>query len=112
MYSKTSIWTAAEKLVGWSASTNAQYNLISDDLKTSDSGYYVNEIPGVTVNLLSYVAIEKMVCDYLPAVHEAETYKVIDSFLAKQKKDLASKELLSNVTLIQGYNDLRSQIDR
>ena len=61
---------------------------------------------------MNYVPIEKMVCDYLPAIHEAETYKVIDTFLAKQKKDLTTKELLSNVTLIQGYNDLDMTITK
>jgi hypothetical protein len=112
MYSTTEILTAATGLVGWSSSTDAIYDSISSALKASSSGYYVNELPGVTVALLNYVPVDKSVCDYLPAIHNSETLKVIDAFLAKQKKDLATKELLSNVTLLQGYDDLDKKISQ
>lgn len=51
-------------------------------------------------------------CDYVTSVHESESLKVIDTFIAKQKKDLATKELLSNVTLIQGYDTREFTISR
>ena len=70
----------------------------------------MNDIPGITVGLLQHVANEQNVCDYVTSVHEAAGIRVIDQFLAKQKKDLNTKELLSNLTLIQKYNDLDDQI--
>lgn len=101
MYTKSTIITALSGLVGWKSSTDDNYDSIP--YTTSSAGYYVNDIPGITVNLLNYVTGEQSVCDYITTVHESEGLKVIDTFIAKQKKDLASKELLSNITLIQSY---------
>ena len=79
---------------------------------TSDSGYYVNDLPGITLGLLDYANNETTVCDYVHSVHQSETIKIIDAFIAKQKKDLQSKELLSNTTLIQAHNELDLEITR
>ena len=110
MYTKSTVLTAASGLIGWRSSTDDNYDQIGD--RSSSSGYYVNDLPGITVGLLSYATEEASVCDYVAAVHESETLKIIDAFIAKQKKDLASKELLSNNTLVQTYNDLSLEITR
>lgn len=110
MYIKSTIITALKGLTGWKSSTDSNYSSIP--YKTSSSNYYVNDLPGVTVGMLTYSINDQSVCDYLTSIHESEGLRVIDAFVAKQKKDLASKELLSNITLIQTYNDLDYQISR
>ena len=61
---------------------------------------------------MTYARNEFSVCDYVNAVHESETLKVIDAFIAKQKKDLSTKELLSHNTLVQEFDDLNYAITR
>ena len=95
-------------LVGWKQSTDSHFAEIP--YITSSSNYYVNDLPGVTVELLDYAKNESQICDYVTAIHQSEGIKIIDTFVAKQKKDLATKELLSNNTLIQAYNTLEYTI--
>src|SRR6056297_3430683 len=103
MYVKSTIQSAAENLVGWSTSSNSLYSSIGRT--SSDSGYYVNELPGVRVDLLNYVDDEKNVSDYVANVHDQEILRVIDTLLQKQKVNLNTKELLQHNTLIQDYNE-------
>lgn len=110
MYVKSSILTAASGLVGWRYSTDSNYTSIGE--RSSSSGYYVNDLPGISVGLLTYARNEFGVCDYIDAVHESETLKVMDAFIAKQKRDLTTKELLSHNTLVQDFNDLDDAISR
>lgn len=110
MYSKTSIQTAAEGLVGWSASQDDFYDDIPSAFKASSSGYYVNDLPGVSVKLLNYITEDKGSSDYITRAYESSVVKVFDSFLAKQKNVLGSKELLSNVTMLQDYIDFSMPI--
>lgn len=100
--------------MGWSASTDALYTSI--DRKTSDSGYFVNDLSGVRVNLLNYVDDEKVlstnVSDYVAGVHDKEILTVIDKFVRLEKENLNTKELLSYLTMIQEYDDLVSTISK
>jgi hypothetical protein len=109
MYSKTQIQTAGRNLVGWSQSKSAKYNTIPSDYHTAD--FYVNDLPGISVDLLDYVGAEKTISNYIPSIHDSELINVIESFIAKQKKDLETKELLSNITLIQNFIDRYRQIE-
>lgn len=43
--------------------------------------------------------------DYVANIHLSETTQFIQRFVDRQKKKLATKELLSNVTLLQRHND-------
>lgn len=110
MYVRSKIQSAAENLVGWSTSNDALYDSIPR--QTSDSGYYVNELPGITVDLLNYVNDEVNVSDYISQVHDAEIIKVIDKLIQKQGQNLNTKELLSFNTLIQEYDDLEHTISK
>jgi hypothetical protein len=110
MYNKSTIQTTAENLVGWSTSNDALYESIGR--KTSDSGYYVNDLPGVTVNLLNYVDDEKNVSDYIESVHDNAILKVIDMVLQKKKGGLNTKELLQHNTLIQEVDTLEQTISK
>jgi len=110
MYNQTQIKAAGLDLVGWSTSNDSLYSSIART--DSDSGYYVNELPGISVDLLNYVDDEKNVSDYVNSVHSGELLKVINSFVGKQKKDLNTKELLQHNTLIHDYNDLDDVITK
>ncbi len=112
MYSKTDILAAGLELVGWRKSNDANFSSIPSILYEVDSGYYVNDLPGVNVNLLSYVGVETNVSDYVTNLHKSELIKVIDMFLAKQKVELNTKELLTNNTLIQQMDPLERTIVR
>ena len=81
-------------------------------MKTSSSGYYVNDLPGITVNLLNYVSAEANASDYLTSVHNSEILRLIDTFIGRQKSKLNTKELLQHNELIQTYNDLEHAISR
>ena len=72
-------------------------------LKTSASGFYVNDLP-IPLELINDVKQEQTFNNYVMNVHNAEILKVIERFIGKQKKKLTTKELLSNVTMIQKPN--------
>ena len=110
MYTRATIQTAALNLVGWSKSNDTLYDDIGR--KTSDSGYFVNDLPGVTVNLLGFVDDEKNTSDYIDRVHDAAILKVVDKLITKQKHTLNSKELLQYNTLIQELDDLDETITK
>jgi hypothetical protein len=79
-------------------------------LKSTNSGFYVNDLP-VYLELIDYVKREQSFNNYVQNVHNAEILTVVQRFVDKQKKQLTSKELLSNVTMIQRHNDLSQAID-
>ena len=66
----------------------------------------MNDLPGVTVDLLNYVDDEKNVSDYVAQLHDSEILKVVDKFLSKCKDLMGSKELLSHNTMIQEFDML------
>ena len=80
-------------------------------LKTSNSGFYVNDLPGISLELIDDLKKERTFNTYVQQVHESETYKVVNRFVDRQKKQLSSKELLSNVTMIQRHNMLDQTIN-
>ena len=72
----------------------------------------MNELPGITVDMLNYVNDEKNVSDYIANVHDQEILKLVDSFLQKQKANLNTKELLMHNTLLQDYDELDHVISK
>jgi hypothetical protein len=112
MYNKTTLLAAGYDLVGWSVSNSSDYDHIPTYLLSPQTEYYVNELPGVEVDLLDYAAHEKNLSDYVGKIHKTELIKVIDTFLLRQKEKVNSKELLQNATLLQSYNDRQYPISR
>ena len=108
MYKKSTIISALSGLAGWKSSTDSNY----DDVPYTAADYYVNDLPGVTIGLLGSATGDQNVSDYLTSVHRSESLRVIDAFVAKQKINLSTKELLSNITLIQDYTTLEYKISR
>ena len=74
-------------------------------LKTSESGYYVNDLP-IPLELIDDARQEQSFNDYVMNVHNSEVLKIVNRFVDRQKKKLNTKELLSDVTMIQKHNDL------
>jgi hypothetical protein len=105
MYSKSLIQTAATDIVGYQSSTNSNYSGLPAYLKTSNSGFYVNDVPGISLELIDDSKKEQSFNDYVINVHRSEINQVVQRFVDRQKKQLASKELLSNITLLQRHND-------
>lgn len=112
MYTKSSILSAASTLVGFSSSSHSNYDSIATSLKSVDSGYYVNDLPGIGLELLDYARQEKNVSDYVSDIIASETLKTIDTFILKQKEDLNTKELLQNNTLIQDFTSFQYPITK
>ena len=81
-------------------------------LKTSNSGFYVNDLPGISLELIDDVKKEQTFNDYVVNVHRGEIIQLVQRFVANQKKKLASKELLSNITIIQRHNDKSDTITK
>jgi hypothetical protein len=80
-------------------------------LKTSQSGFYVNDLP-ISLDVIDAARKEQSFNDYVVNVHNAEIIKVVQRFVDRQKKQLNSKELLSNVTMIQRHNNRNSTISQ
>ena len=105
MFDNDTIQTAGSGLTGWKSSTHSDYSSISSLLKSPTSSLYVNSLPGITVELASKAAKEQAIGNYLDSVHAEELRQLTNTFVHSVKNELHSKELLSNVTLIQRYND-------
>lgn len=79
-------------------------------LKTSSSGLWVNDLPGISLELIDSIRKERTFNNYVQQVHSSETFQLVNRFVDKQKKNVSAKELLSNVTMIQRHNDLSETI--
>ena len=65
----------------------------------------MNDLPGISLELINDAKREQTLNNYVMNVHSSETRQVVQRFVDRQKKKLASKELLSNVTILQRHND-------
>ena len=70
----------------------------------------MNDIPGISLELIDDTKTEKTFNNYVQDVHNSEVLTVMQRFIDRQKKKLNSKELLSNVTMIQRHNNLDNAI--
>ena len=71
MYSKSAILTAASGIVGYRSSTDSNYSGLHSYLKSSNSGFYVNDIPGISLELIDDTKTEKTFNNYVQDVHNA-----------------------------------------
>jgi len=65
----------------------------------------VNDLP-IPLELIDDAKQEMAFNTYVQNVHNSEIIKVVNRFVDKQKKKLNTKELLSDLTMIQRHNDL------
>ena len=99
-------------MVAYRATTSSDYTSLPSYLKTSNSGFYVNDIPGITFELIADAKREKTLNNYLQDIHNSEALTIVQRFVDRQKKKLNTKELLSNVTMIQRHCDLSQTISQ
>ncbi|MEE9528506.1 MAG: hypothetical protein V3V88_00435, partial [Dehalococcoidia bacterium] len=98
--------------VGYRETTSSDYTNLPAYLKTSNSGFYVNDLPGITFELIDDIRQEKTFNNYVQDIHNSEMLVVTQRFVDRQKKKLKSKELLSNITMLQRHNDLSQTISQ
>ena len=72
----------------------------------------MNDVPGISLELIDDARREQSFNDYVVNVHRGEIVQVVQRFVDRQKKKLASKELLSNVTILQRHNDKSETITK
>jgi len=72
----------------------------------------VNDLTGVSLELIDDAKMEKSFNDYVVDVHRSAIIEIIQRFVDRQKKQLNTKELLSNVTMIQKFNKFEWAISK
>lgn len=105
MFNKTSIQTNYRGLVGIRPSDNSDITPITagSDLLDSDSGFFVNDVPGITYDILQatlgsdYSTYEK----YLINSYDQTVLDCLTKFWNDKKRDYGTRELLENRVIIQ-----------
>ena len=84
--------------------------LNNNSLLVSESGFFVNDIPGVdlisiekSISLNSSLTKTESISEYLVRIYETETKVLINKFIQKAKTILGTKELLYNKDLVKNY---------
>lgn len=100
MINFTKISECFEGLVGFRESAKAPscYDELSDALKESESGLFVNDISGMSLEIINDIKGKDFsnVNDYLNATMSQSLRSMINNFVVKQKKEVYSKSLLKN----------------
>lgn len=114
MFDVSEIISAGSDLVGWRESANTDYTALSSALKTSQSGYYVNDLPGVDFDIINkgLSKDQSSVNTYLANVHQSELTDLVNSFVNRAKSNLGTKAILSNFDVANGvadYTDLATK---
>lgn len=104
-------------LVGWkeSASAGTCYEELTDNLKHSDSGIYVNDLPAVKLEIINEMLgkDQNIVNNYLTELYSDSSIKVVRSFITAHKKNNYAKAILENYDLgIYAQNIRRSETKR
>lgn len=106
-----------ECLVGWkeSASAGECYEALTDHLKHSDSGVYVNDLPGIKLEFINEMSgkDQETVNDYLTELYSDTSVKVARAFVMAHKKFNYAKALLDNFDYgIYAPNIRKAQVKR
>ena len=112
MFDKTRILTATSGLVGFRADDNAMYSGLSATLKSSSSGLYVNDLPGVSYEVISANLSNDAASanTYLTNLYEAEVLALIHKFSNTQKNKYNSRDLLSNHSIVSGVANFSNRV--
>jgi hypothetical protein len=117
MFNKTTIETAATSLVGFREDTNAIYATLTAAQKASTSGLYVNDLPGVTFEIISANLSEDATdaATYLSDVYNAALLSLVNQFSERSKDKYNSRELLDKTNIVSGvasFGNLVTQNER
>lgn len=117
MINYSRISTCFTGLVGFreSAKAGSCYSTLTDELKQSDSGFYVNDVEGVSLEIINDIKNKdfETVNDYLEAKYDAGVRELINDFVNKQKKEVYTKSLIKNQDIgIQPSQNIRSRAQK
>ena len=112
MYDRIKILTAATSLVGVRADSNSIYTGLSAALKASNSGLYINDLSGVTNEIISAALSNDAVSanDYLTNVFQSEVLTLVSQFIESNKQRAGVKELLSNQPIVSGVARFKDKV--
>src|SRR3990167_3333765 len=87
-----------ESLVGWRESASTCYDDLVAELTTSTSGQYVNDIPGISLELVNTILPKDTpdINDYLLNVHESQILELMNVWENMTKREVYTKTLLAN----------------
>lgn len=114
MFNISEIISSGSDLVGWRESANSDYTALASTLKVSQSGYYVNDLPGVDFDIINKGLShdQTSVNTYLANVHQSEIADLVNCFVNSAKSNLGSHAILSNFDVTNGiadYTDLATK---
>lgn len=117
MFNPDIIISCGSGLVGWHQSDNPCFTNLTEILRSSFSRYYVNDLPGVTFDVIekTFGTNFSDVNTYLNQVHNSELISLVDRLVNNNKQHLHVKELLSNFQVAAGvanFSDLVTQNQR
>jgi hypothetical protein len=110
MYNRSTIISNGSDLIGWSSSTSTVYASVPSALKNKT--YNVNDLPGVTVDLVNNCVVEKAASDYIVSVNKTELIKLVDQFVMSVKSQLNTKELLKNGKVLNNRPDFSTKLTK
>jgi hypothetical protein len=117
MITNSTIVECFDCLVGWreSAAAGTCYGELPDSLKHSDSSVYINDLPGIKLELINDMMgkYQSSVNEYLENLYSDSSIKVARQFINVHKKHNYAKALLNNYDLgIYATNIRRTQAKR
>jgi|GEM_PF-4917006 len=102
MYDRDTIITCASDLVGWRQSADPSHITLTAANLQATSGYLVNELPGISFDLIEPTTYLPDTTNYLERVEQTEIITLVDKVLSRSKQLTGVKELLSNFDPIAG----------
>lgn len=120
MITNAQIRECFECLVGWkeSAAAGTCYEELTDHLKHSDSGVYVNDLPAVSLEFINEMLgkDQDSVNNYLTELYSDSSVTVIRKFVNAHKKNNYSKAILENydlgITMTRNIRTIQNKRDR
>lgn len=103
--------TAATSLVGVRDDGGDSYDGLSAAVKTSASGFYVNDLPGVTLQIIEANLLEgQTMSAYLSAVQSSEVLDIVERVVNRSKALINTKELLYNKPVTTGTANYTNRV--
>jgi hypothetical protein len=116
MFDNDTIMAAASGLVGWRPEGNNNYPSLSTNMKSPTTSYYVNQLPGISLDLVEHAIGSRVssVPTYVDEVAKYESLHVFTQFAHAMRAKAGIKELLAHNTLIQHRvnNDAEKKISK
>jgi hypothetical protein len=112
MFNTSKVLTAATGLVGFRQDSNAIYALLPTSLKTITSGFYINDLPGVTFEMVAAALPDDATNaqTYLTNAYNAEVLSIVTQYVESVKNKLGAQELLTNQNFTSGVGKFSDRV--